>query len=129
MGLVLPVRCQHVVGLVRARVCVCGMASCSAHALEEARQMASDWDTLEGLVGEPRFSVRKNASLLSHFYIEKSPDHFCQDRLGTNMGNVEEIWRCVQGVAARFKQQNVDALSFAEVIVGFYLNISGHHFG
>ena len=45
------------------------------------------------------------------------------------MENVEEIWRCVQGVAARFKQQNVDALSFAEVIVGFYLNISGHHFG
>jgi hypothetical protein len=44
--------------------------------------MASDWDTLEGLVGEPRFSVRKNASLLSHFYIEKSPDHFAKTGSG-----------------------------------------------
>eukprot|EP01044_Picomonas_judraskeda_P018549 COSAG03_NODE_3704_length_1868_cov_1.278123_2_plen_86_part_00 len=61
----------------------------SAHALKEARQMAADWDTLQGIVREPRFS----------------------------------------GVAGRFRQQNVDAVSFSEVIVGFYLNISGHHFG
>eukprot|EP01043_Picozoa_sp_COSAG02_P058973 COSAG02_NODE_7432_length_3015_cov_6.358025_1_plen_110_part_00 len=61
----------------------------SAHALEEARQMAADWDTLEGIVSEPRFSA----------------------------------------VLGRFKQQNVDAVSFSEVVVGFYLNISGHHFG
>ena len=31
-------------------------------------------------------------------------------------------------VQARFRQQNVDAISFSEVIVGFYLNISGHRF-
>ena len=32
-------------------------------------------------------------------------------------------------VAARFKQQNVDALAFSEVIVGFYRNVSetGRH--
>ena len=59
-----------------------------AAALEEAKQMETDWSSLEGLIHEPRFSA----------------------------------------VAARFEQQNVDALSFSEVIVGFYLNISGHHF-
>ena len=64
------------------------IAITSEHALEEARQMAADWDTLEGLVDAARFGP----------------------------------------VQARFRQQNVDAISFSEVIVGFYLNISGHRF-
>ena len=60
------------------------IAAGHTHALEEAREMATDWDTLVGLVAEPRFS----------------------------------------GVQARFRQQNVDALSFSQVIMGYYHNMT-----